>query len=286
MTANSLSQQTVDDIVASAGTGEPAKASIDALLEWLDGDELLLTWEKHGELVVVDWAEFTKEFANDAYAADWLGVDPLTLTDDQRVAVFVQCVDFAMEDTSSGLAFTVHLKQLVASSNARATVAVLAQLEGHSQVLTFLGAYPTDKAAVAALPSLGYQAINNYPARDVILRSWQANKLDRRPRGYVFPDLGSAAIAWLGRRFMFIEINPDEPFVGADHTAEYAQPKYHYLLLDGLECAEIGWARHTDSGNLECGLLDVPGSSFVEDFGPAAKLLGRQWEKLKREMAR
>lgn len=288
MTAQNLSQNIVDDIVASARSGVLAKPSISSLLKWLenDEDELLRAWEEFGELVVVNWAEFTQEFANDAYVADELGVTPSSLTDEQRVETFNQCLDSVMGDPSSSKAFTVHLKPLVARSGVRATAAVLAQLEGYSQVLTFLGTYPTDEEAVAALPSLGFQAVNSYPTRELILRSWNASKVNRESREYVFPDIGSAEIAWIGRRFMFIEINPDEPFVGADFDTEYAQPNFNYLLLDGLECAEIGWARTTDGSSLECGLLDVPGAHHVANFGAAARLLGRQWEALKREMAR
>lgn len=286
MKEDGLSQQVVNEMVASANKGKPAKSSIDSLLEWLEGDgeKLKQAWEKYGELLVVDWAEFTKAYANDSYVADCLGVESSSLDDDQRIEVFNQCIDNALEDASSSL--TVHLKELVATSNARATIALLARLEGYSQALTFLGVYPTVTAAIADLPRLGYQIINNYPSRELILRSWQANKLSRKPGAYVFPDVGNASVAWVGQRFMFIEVNPEEPYVGADYLTEYAQPNFQYLLLDGLECSEIGWARPTKGGGLECGLLDVHGTQLVANFGAAAKLLGRRWEKLKRDLER
>jgi hypothetical protein len=102
---------------------------------------------------------------------------------------------------------------------------------------------------------------------------------------YVFPDIGHRSIAYLGRRFMAVELKADEPWERTDGSlSNITSKQFDYLLLDGKHAAEFAGLKRLDGGSLLGSLLDIGGGTVFSSIREAVTVLAKEAEAYEKSL--
>ena len=102
---------------------------------------------------------------------------------------------------------------------------------------------------------------------------------------YVFPDIGGRSIAYLGRRFMAIELTAEEPWERTDGSlSKITSKQFDYLLLDGIHCAEFAGLKKLDDGSLLGSLLDIGDGTVFSSIREAITALAKVAEAYEKSL--
>jgi hypothetical protein len=102
---------------------------------------------------------------------------------------------------------------------------------------------------------------------------------------YVFPDIGDRTTAYLGRRFMAIELTAEEPWERTDGSlSKITSKQFDYLLLDGILCAEFAGLKKLDDGSLLGSLLDIGGGTVFSSIREAITVLAKEAEAYEKSL--
>lgn len=94
---------------------------------------------------------------------------------------------------------------------------------------------------------------------------------------YVFPDIGHRSIAYLGKRFMAIELEEEAPWERTDGGfPAITSARFDYLLLDGKHVAEFAGLKRLDDGSLLGSLLDIGGGTVFSSIREAITALAKE----------
>jgi hypothetical protein len=105
-----------------------------------------------------------------------------------------------------------------------------------------------------------------------------AGPVDAAPSsGYVFPDIKGRSIAYLGRRFMAIELKAEAPWERTDGGfPDITSARFDYLLLDGKHAAEFAGLKRLNDGSLLGSLLDIGGGTVFSSIREAITALAKE----------
>jgi len=94
---------------------------------------------------------------------------------------------------------------------------------------------------------------------------------------YVFPDIGDRTTAYLGKRFMAVELTEHAPWERTDGGfPDITSTQFDYLLLDGKHAAEFAGLKRLDDGSLFGSLLDIGGGTVFSSIREAITALAKE----------
>jgi hypothetical protein len=94
---------------------------------------------------------------------------------------------------------------------------------------------------------------------------------------YVFPDIGDRTTAYLGKRFMAVELTEYAPWERTDGSlSKITSKQFDYLLLDGKHAAEFAGLKRLDDGSLLGSLLDIGGGTVFSSIREAITGLAKE----------
>jgi hypothetical protein len=102
---------------------------------------------------------------------------------------------------------------------------------------------------------------------------------------YVFPDIGDRTTAYLGRRFMAVELKAEEPWERSDGSlSKITSKQFDYLLLDGKHAAEFAGLKRLDDGSLLGSLLDIGVGTVFSSIREAITVLAKEAEAYEKSL--
>lgn len=171
LTTDPESQKAIDKLL----NGDLDQTQIDVFVAWIQDegwDECVSVWEKSGEPVVFNLQAAFNEFANDSSLEEHEDVLNSQATDDLRVEHFRSRIQEAAEDPSSSFAWSVHMLPIRSSAGKTGVCALLVQLEGYEEVVTFHGVFESSDDAWQSLTKAGFRKCDSKIEEDLILSSW------------------------------------------------------------------------------------------------------------------